>query len=118
MHATERWLEDAAVLELKGTVRGVEGDRELDEIFENLANRGCVRLVINLREVTHIDTMCLGAFITGHVKFHRRGGAVHLLQTPPRIRQLLAITRLDQFLPTFATEEEAIRNLPDAGVCC
>ena len=117
MQAIQRQVENVTVLELKGAVNCGDGDREFESSIADLIARGCVRLVINLREVTHIDTTCLGIFINAHIKFHCRGGAVHLLQTPPRVQQLLAITRLDQFLPTFATEEEAIRNLPATSVC-
>jgi len=117
MQAIQRQVEDVTVLEVKGAIHCGDGDREFEASITDLINRGCTRLVINLRDVTHIDSMCLGVFITAYVKFHRRGGAVHLLQTPPRIRQLLSIARLEQFLPTFATEEEAIRSLPAAGVC-
>ena len=112
MQSIQRQLDGVTVLELNGTLHCGDGDREFESTIDNLVSGGSTRLLINLRGVTHIDSMCLGVFITAYVKCQRRGGTVLLLQTPPRIQQLLAITRLDQFLPTFATEEEAIRHLP------
>jgi anti-anti-sigma factor len=116
MQIIQRQLDNVVVLDLKGTVHCGDGDRELEAIIKDLTNRGCVRLVINLREVTHIDTMCLGVFIAAQVRFKRRRGGVNLLHTPPRIQHMLSIARVDQFLPTYATEEAAIRALANGGV--
>jgi anti-anti-sigma factor len=116
MQITQRRLGDVVVLELKGTLHCDDGDRELEAIVNDLTSRGCIRLVINLKDVTHIDTMCLGVFIAALVRCQRGGGAVKLLQTPPRIQHMLTITRIDQFLPTYTTEAEAIRALAAGGV--
>ena len=116
MQIIHRQLDDVAVLELKGTIHCGDGDRELEAIIKELTKRECVRLVINLREVTHIDTMCLGVFIAAQVRFKRRRGGVNLLHTPPRIQHMLTIARIDQFLPTYATEEAAIRALANSHV--
>jgi anti-anti-sigma factor len=109
MQIVQRLVEDVAVLELKGTLDYGTDNRELDKVIADLADRGFARVVINLNEVSHIDTACLGLIIAAYVRFRRRGGGVNLLQTPARIRYLLAITRLDEVLVTFATEEAAIR---------
>jgi anti-anti-sigma regulatory factor len=60
--------------------------------------------------------MCLGIFIAAQVRFQRRGGGVSLLETPPRVRHLLSIARLDQFLPSYEAEEEAVRALSASTV--
>jgi anti-anti-sigma factor len=111
MQIIHRQLDDVAVLELKGMLHCDDGDRELEAVIKDLTKRDCVKLVINLREVTHIDTMCLGVFIAAQVRFKRRCGGVNLLHTPPRIQHMLTIARIDQFLPTYATEQAAIRAL-------
>lgn len=114
MQIIQRLREDVAVLELKGPLHCGNGDRDLEEVIRDLTSQGFVRVVMNLNEVSHIDAMCLGVFIAAQVKFQRRHGGVNLLKTPPRIRHVLSIARLDQFLPTFETEEEAVRAFPAA----
>ena len=109
MQIVKRFIDDVAVVELKGMLDYGAGDREFQEVIDDLTERGCVRLVVNLSEVSHMDTACLGRLIAAHVRFQRRRGGVHLLQTPPRIRALLSIARLEQVLVTFGTEEEAVR---------
>jgi anti-anti-sigma factor len=111
MDIVRRQLEDAVVLELKGRLDCGVPDRELKSIMDDLAKRGCIRLVINLNGITHIDTTCLGLIIGAHVTFQRRGGGVRLVQTPRRLKHVLSIARLDRVLLTFETEEEAVRAL-------
>lgn len=109
MQIVQRLQEDVTVLELKGPLDYGTGDRDLQKVIDDLARRGCVRVVMNLSGVSHLDTACLGVLIAAHVRFRRRRGGVNLIQTPPRIRHLLSIARLDHVLLTFGTEEEAVR---------
>jgi anti-anti-sigma factor len=111
MQIIQRLVDDVTVLDLKGPIHCGDGDRALETIINDLTNRGCVRLVINLSDVTHIDTMCLGVLIAAQLRFQRRRGGVNLLQTPPRIQHMLSIARIDQFLPTFTTENAAVQAL-------
>jgi anti-anti-sigma factor len=116
MEIVQKLLDDVAVIDLKGALDYDTGDHDLERVLDDLARRGCARVVINLSGVTHIDTACLGLIIAAYVRFRRRGGGVNLLRTPPRIGYLLSITRLDEVLETFATEEEAVRALAPAAV--
>jgi anti-anti-sigma factor len=109
MQINQRQRGDVAVLELSGTLHCGSGERVLEQTIQEITRQGCVRIVMNLRDVTHIDTMCLGIFIAAQVRCQRQRGGVALLETPPRIRHLLSIARLNQFLPAFETEEEAVQ---------
>ena len=119
MQIIQRLRGDVVVLELKGPLHCGNGDRDLEHVIKTLTGQGFVKMIMNLKDVPHIDTMCLGVFIAAQVRFQRRGGGVNLLQTPPRIRHILKIAKLDQFLPTFETEDGALRSfsssLPLAG---
>ena len=109
MKVVERLVEDVAVLELTGKLDCGAGERHVQDVVDDLAKRGCVKIVIDLNEVSHVDTTCLGLLIAAHIRSQRRRGGVHLIRTPPRIRQLLSIIRLDHVLVTFDSEEEAVR---------
>jgi anti-sigma B factor antagonist len=108
MKVVERLVEDVAVLELTGKLDCGAGEQHVQSVIEDLAKRGHVRIVIDLNNVTHVDTTCLGLLIAAHIRSQRKCGGVHLIRTPPRIRQLLSIIKLDHVLVTFETEEEAV----------
>lgn len=108
MKVVERLVGDVAVLELKGRLDCGAGEHYFQDIIDGLAKRGQVKVVIDLKEVAHLDTTCLGHLIAAHIRFQRSRGGVHLLQTPARIRHLLSVVRLDHVLVTFDTEEQAV----------
>ncbi len=101
MQITKRLVYDVTVLDLKETVHCGDCYRELEAIINYLTSLGCVRLLIYLSEVTHIDTMCLFFLIAAQLRFQRRRGVLNLLQTPPLIQHMLSIAIIYQFLPTF-----------------
>jgi anti-anti-sigma factor len=111
MKINEKMIDDVAVLELKGALDCGSGDQDFQKVIEQLAKRGIVRVVINLKDISHLDTTCLGLLIAAHVRFQRSGGAVALLHTPVRVRQLLKIARLDHVFASFDREEAAIRAI-------
>jgi anti-sigma B factor antagonist len=108
MKVVERVVGDVAVLELTGKLDCGAGERYFQEVVDSLAKRGQLKVVINLANVAHLDTTCLGHLIAAHIRFQRGRGGVHLLRTPDRIRHLLSIVRLDHVLVTFDTEQQAI----------
>ena len=114
MQIIQRLRGDVVVLELRGPLHCGNGDRDLEQVIRACTAQGFVKMIMNLKDVSHIDTMCLGVFIAAQVRFQRRGGGVNLLQTPARIRHILAIAKLDRFLPTFDTEDDAMRAFPSS----
>lgn len=108
MKAVERLVGDVAVIELTGKLDCGAGERYFQDVVDDLSRRGQLKVVVDLRRVEHLDTTCLGHLIAAHIRFQRGHGGVHLLQTPARIRHLLAIVRLDHLLVTYDSEEQAV----------
>jgi anti-sigma B factor antagonist len=112
MEIVEQLRGDVTVLRLRGAFDYGTGSRDVEVVLNRLAMDGRVRLVIDLRAVSHLDTTCLGIFIATYLKLRRLGGGLVLLNTPRRIHQILSIAKLDQVLLTFTTEEEAVGAFP------
>ena len=110
MEILRRQLGDTTVIELRGKLDYAFSYRELKRVLADLDQRGCAQVVMDLGHVDHIDTTCLGLLIGAHVACTRRGGGLRFVQTPPRIRHVLHIARLDDFLLTCDTHEDAIRS--------
>jgi anti-anti-sigma factor len=69
------------------------------------------RLVINLGEVSFIDSSGLGELITTHTSVQSRGGSINLLKPSSRIKELLKMTRLTGVLQSFDDEALAVQGL-------
>ena len=109
MQVTTRDTGDAVVLTLEGRLVLEDVEAELRAAIDGLIEQGRVKLVLNLVDVTYIDSAGLGFLVSKYVSVHRRGGNMTLVGVSPRVAHVLEITRLAQVFEIFASEEEAIR---------
>ena len=76
---------------------------------------GPPRLLVDLSQVTFMDSSALSALVGTHKKAVAVGGEVRLVGPNARLRKLLAITQLDQLFPVHDSVESACA---DAGNPC
>ena len=114
MQIRERNVGDISVLDVVG--RMVLSERASDSLFRNtiadLLSTGRRQLVVNLAEVSQVDTSGLTALVTAHLTAAKRGGALKLVNPPKRVRDLLGITRLNTLFEVFENEDQAIASFP------
>lgn len=68
------------------------------------------RFVLNLSEVSRIDSMGLGLLVRHASRLSKRGGTIRLASPQPFVAHLLGITKLSGFLESYETEEAAIQS--------
>jgi anti-sigma B factor antagonist len=75
------------------------------------------RLVIDLREVSFLDSTGIGVLVGALKRARDRGGSVHFSACQSRVKRVFEITGLMRALPLFDTREEAIAafNSPPAA---
>ena len=102
-----RHLDDVSVVDLSGRILLGEGDVAMRQAVEDLADRGRLRIVLNLENVPTMDSMALGQLVAAQVHASRKGGAVKLVRANHRIQNLLALTRLTAVFEIFESEAAA-----------
>jgi anti-sigma B factor antagonist len=110
MTITQRDVGDVTVLDLKGRLVLGEGDLLLREHVNDLVARGRLRLVLNLRDVTYIDSAGVGMLVAKFLTARRAGGNLKLLHLGARSRHVMTITRLTSVFQTFESEGEAVAS--------
>jgi anti-sigma B factor antagonist len=70
--------------------------------------RGRSCILLNVGEVDSVDSLWLGAMVQGYTTAVRKGGTIKLVHVSKRFHELLAVTKLDQVLEVFESEDEAI----------
>ena len=65
-------------------------------------------IVLNLAEVSFLDSSGLGLLVKLLARGRRAGGGLRLCALPPRVSDILKMTRLQATLPSYATEADAI----------
>lgn len=107
---TETAVGDVTVLRLAGRLVIEDGETPLGPAIDALLAQDRVKLVLDLRQVTYIDSAGLGLLVSRYVRARRRGGGLRLVHLTARSTHLMAITNLAPVFGVFASEAEAVQS--------
>jgi anti-sigma B factor antagonist len=103
-----------AVLSARGEI-DYEGSPELQAGIERTIEEGCTRLVLDLSEVTFIDSTGVGVLVGALAKLEEVGGALAVVSTQDNVLRVFEITGLNRFLAIHDEREHALSALTLAG---
>ena len=98
------------ILDLQGRLVFDEGDTSCVERIDELVRQNRVRIILNLENVSYIDSAGVGAVVSKYVTLRKRGGDLKLLRLSDRVRRVISIARLLAVFEAFESEELAIRS--------
>ena len=84
---------------------------QFKECMLEILDAGVDRLVVDLSDVTFIDSTALGVLIGGVRRVHTAGGAMALVVTSRAVERVLSITGLDRVFTIHATRAAAFESL-------
>ena len=105
---TESETEGTAVLAVQGEV-DVSTAPELRERLLALAEAGRTVAVVDLSDVSFVDSTALGVLVSGVKRLRSAGGDLRLVVTQPRISKVFEITGLNDVFRIYLSAEEAVR---------
>src|SRR5206468_8116491 len=108
MKITQHSVGDVTVIVPVGRIVTEDGD-VLRNVVDTLVQQGRVKIVLDLQDVTYIDSSGLGLMVSKYVSARRRGGDVKLLRPTARSLHLLEITHLAQVFELYESEADAVR---------
>ncbi|TKJ29082.1 anti-sigma F factor antagonist [bacterium (candidate division B38) B3_B38] len=73
----------------------------------DLIDKGIVRLVLNLSTISYIDSFTVGFLMDIYRRLANQKGRLALAGVQPRVKNILALTRVDEVIPIYETVEEA-----------
>ena len=107
---TTRQVGDVTVVDAVGRITLGEGASTFRDTIRELASKGKKKLLLNLAEVSYIDSSGIGEMVSGFTTVTNQGGAVKLLNLTKRVRDLLQITKLYTVFEVFDDEATAVRS--------
>ena len=110
MHIEEQRIADVTVLRLSGRLEPYDGDAVLRDWIDRLVDEGRVNLVLDMRDVTRLDSAGIGLLVAKYLSVKRRGGALKLLHLTDRTRRLLHMTRLESIFEIFEHQHDALHS--------
>ena len=106
---------DVTILDLQGRVTiGVDGD-VLNVHLKNLLAKGVRKLLLNLEDVTQLDSSGISAVVGAYVSLSRQGGSLKLLCPCGRVEDVLKVMHVAEFIPTFEDETQALASFRPQG---
>jgi len=109
--------EGITILYLKGKIVLGAEDLTLRERLLSPSDKGIRNVVLNLNEVTHIDTAGVGTLVLCTEKLRAAGGRLVLANISPSQASIASILKLDTELDIYPDELDAVNSFfPDRVV--
>ncbi len=108
MTLVRREAGSVTVLEIGGRIAFGETAGALQAEVRELLSAGRGRIVLNLKQVTHIDSAGIGEIVGSHTSARNQGGSLKLAALSPRVENLLRMTRLFIALDVYPDEASAV----------
>jgi anti-anti-sigma factor len=110
MRIVERRIGDVTILQLIGRLELEDGDTILRDTINGLVADGRVKLVLDMKEVTRLDSAGIGMLVSKFLTARRNGGSLKILNPTARTDHLMEITKLTTIFEIFDDEEAAVRS--------
>jgi anti-sigma B factor antagonist len=107
IYIVEKLLDGLMVVDVRGRITLGPETEALRGKLKQLIESGRRRLILNLAEVTYIDSVGLSTLVASYTSARRAGGDLKLLHLPRGVHQLLQITRLSTVFEIYENLEAA-----------
>ena len=102
---------DVTILDLwgKSTISGGESELLSSHLQELVAN-GARKLLLNIRNLSQVDSSAVSIIIETYASLKRHGGDLKLLSPGGRVRRVLTVFHLLDIIPSFDDEAQALAS--------
>jgi len=107
MKIQKRESNGVTILDLAGRLTIGEGDIALRSSVREALDSGSTQILLNLKNVTTIDSSGVGELVSCYTQATHRGVKLKLSHLPDKVRDVLHITQLITIFEVFDNEEEA-----------
>lgn len=110
LNVNERQAGDVTVLDLSGKITIGEGSVALRTAVRRLLEEGKKRVLLNLAQVSYIDSSGIGELVSSYTAANKEAGQLKLLNLTQKIKDLLTITKLYTVFDVYENEAEALNS--------
>jgi anti-sigma B factor antagonist len=110
MKATTRQVDAVIVIDVSGRITLGEGCVQLRQMIRDELGRGNKNILVNLADVTYIDSSGIGELVSAFTAVSNQGGQLKLLNLTKKVHDLLQITKLYTVFDVHDDEAKAIAS--------
>ena len=110
MKASTRQVDGVTIIDLSGRITLGEGSVVLRDTIRNSIGQGVKKILLNLGDVTYIDSSGIGELVSAYTSVRNQGGELKLLNLTKKVHDLLQITKLYTVFDVRDYEAGAIKS--------
>ena len=104
-------VEDVAVVQPEGNLVGGGETDQLELQVRRLQDWNNEKLVIDLSEVSYLNSTAMGILVAAYTNYKKRKAAFALCGIDKRIKNVFAVTKLAMVFDTYTTLKEALKAM-------
>lgn len=102
---------DVTILKVNGKITIGEGDRTLRMTVREQVAKGHRKIVLDLHNVSTIDSSGLGELVSAYTAVTSEGGKMTLARLPQKVRDILESTQYISIFDVYNNDEDAVAAL-------
>jgi anti-sigma B factor antagonist len=110
MKASNRQVDAVTIVDLSGRITLGEGSVVLRDTIRDLVSKGRNNILLNLGNVTYIDSSGIGELVSAFTTVRNQGGELKLLNLTKKVHDLLQITKLYTVFDIKDDEAAAVQS--------
>jgi anti-sigma B factor antagonist len=110
MKVSNRQVDGVTIVDMSGRITLGEGSVVLRDSIRDLVGKGQKKILLNLGDVTYIDSSGIGELVSAFTAVRREGGELKLLNLTKKVHDLLQITKLYTVFDIKDDEAAAIQS--------
>lgn len=84
---------------------------KLKDALNEIIDKGSKKIIVNLHDVSFLDSTALGTLISALKKIKNKGGEICITRLQPNVEEIFELTHLNKIFKIFPSNEEAIDYL-------
>lgn len=116
LHISIRTSNDVTILDLRGRAT-IDADESelLESQLQKLVANGARKVLLNLADLTQIDSSGLSVIVGTCVSLRRQGGDLRILSPCGLVLEVFRVVRLLESIPSFEDEAQALASFQSQG---
>ncbi|HEV2522005.1 MAG TPA: STAS domain-containing protein [Candidatus Acidoferrales bacterium] len=107
---TDRVVDGVDVVAIDGRIVLGEESNALREKVKSLLASGQKKVVLNMQNVSYIDSSGLGSLVAAHTSARSQGASLKLSHLGSKFQEILQVTKLVTVFEVYPTEAAAIAS--------
>jgi len=110
-----RESDDVTILDLRGRATIGADSELLSSHLRELVAKGVRKLLLNLADLTQVDSSGVSTVVRTYVSLRRQGGDLKLLRPCGRVLVVLKVIHLLEIIPSFEDDTQALASFRALG---